>query len=40
MQCAFGAIALLIFVSAITPGPNNLIVLGKAAAQEIGRAHV
>lgn len=33
MQCAFGAIALLIFVSAITPGPNNLIVLGKATAQ-------
>jgi len=32
MQYAFGAIALLIFVSAITPGPNNLIVLGKATA--------
>jgi threonine/homoserine/homoserine lactone efflux protein len=31
MNWAFGAIALVIFVSAITPGPNNLIVLSMAA---------
>lgn len=35
MQWALGAIATLIFVSAITPGPNNLIVLGRASARGV-----